>query len=163
MGLTPGDDADLNDLVSISSHTNFRGVEDLGRHMSDWVNLTAGESYYLEGRHYEGSGGDHFTASVEIEQAEIENHPNSVREVQQIEMYPVHVMEQSYVEMTNTDTGSYVIAFLHPVYFNYTMSGILTVDCSTDTFKDAIKDYFKHYFDVGIYVSKTYYNKLGGE
>lgn len=35
--------------------------------ISAWINLTKGEPYYMKATHLEGSGGDHFTAGVEIE------------------------------------------------------------------------------------------------
>ena len=34
---------------------------------SEWVSLKAGEYYYIEAKHLEGGGGDHFSAAVEIE------------------------------------------------------------------------------------------------
>jgi len=36
-------------------------------HISEWISLTEGLPYYIEGKHYEGGGGDHYTVAVEIE------------------------------------------------------------------------------------------------
>ena len=48
--------------------------------MSEWIALTAGEYYYMEGQHIQGSGGDHFTVSVEIDTPG-NGHINSMREI----------------------------------------------------------------------------------
>jgi len=47
-------------------------------HISEWVSLVEGESYYIEGQHIQYSGGEHFTVSVEIElPSGNSNHPMS--------------------------------------------------------------------------------------
>jgi hypothetical protein len=43
----------------------YREFEDYA--MSEWIALEEGLPYYIEGSHNEWSGGDHFSASVEIE------------------------------------------------------------------------------------------------
>lgn len=58
------------------------------KRISDWISLTAGEHYYIEGQHLEGNGGDHFTTAVEIEQTEIVGHHHSMKEVQYLSVYP---------------------------------------------------------------------------
>jgi hypothetical protein len=52
--------------------------------ISEWVNLTEGEAYYLEAVTYEGSGGDHFSVAVEIEQSDFVGHHHSMKEVQYV-------------------------------------------------------------------------------
>jgi hypothetical protein len=60
-----------------TSYSNYRDWYET-RHShaieSDWVYLEEGEPYYLEGRHYEGGGGDSFSVAVEIEQTEMVGH-----------------------------------------------------------------------------------------
>lgn len=34
---------------------------------SEWIDLKKGEHYFIEGRHTESGGGDHFSVAVEIE------------------------------------------------------------------------------------------------
>jgi len=57
------------ELLSNHHATGYRAY--FGSHhynlISQWVNLTEGEAYAIEGRHLEYNGADHFTVSVEIE------------------------------------------------------------------------------------------------
>ena len=48
------------------SEKNFNGKR---QYWSEWVELKKGKHYYLEGRHTESTGSDHFTVAVEIEQS----------------------------------------------------------------------------------------------
>lgn len=41
-------------------------AQELGS-VTEWVNVEAGKHYHVQGYHYEGGGGDHYTVSVEIE------------------------------------------------------------------------------------------------
>jgi hypothetical protein len=46
-------------------HENVaEGIND--QHISDWIPLVKGESYYIEGQHIQWSGLEHFTVSLEI-------------------------------------------------------------------------------------------------
>lgn len=56
--------------------------------ISDWIELEEGEHYYIEGRHLQGSGGDHFSTAVEIEQTDIVGHHHSMKEVQYLSVEP---------------------------------------------------------------------------
>jgi hypothetical protein len=49
--------------------------------MSEWIALEAGGSCYVEGFHYEGSGGDNYAVSVEIEEDDTSDHPNAMKEI----------------------------------------------------------------------------------
>jgi hypothetical protein len=55
---------------------------------SDWINLTAGEPYYIEGGTFEWGGGDHFSVAVEIEQTNtsVVGHHHAMKEVQYLEL-----------------------------------------------------------------------------
>ena len=62
--------------------------KDKWQRTSEWVSLTAGEHYYIEAKHLEGGGGDHFSSAVEIEQSDIIGHHHSMREVQYLSVFP---------------------------------------------------------------------------
>lgn len=51
--------------------------------ITDWIELTEGEHYYMKGEHYDGGGGDHYSVAVEIEATEdsLEGHHHSMKEV----------------------------------------------------------------------------------
>jgi hypothetical protein len=55
---------------------------------SEWINLTAGEPYYIEGGTFEWTGGDHFSVAVEIEQTNtsVVGHHHAMKEVQYLEV-----------------------------------------------------------------------------
>ena len=52
--------------------------------MTDWITLTANESYFMQTYLAEGFGDDYLSVGVEIEQDTVKNHANSMREVQVI-------------------------------------------------------------------------------
>lgn len=67
MGLDTNDPLNLTKLTGRTWHTNYR--HHFRQHYdakSMWVNLTKNDKYYIQGRHYEGGGGDHFAVGVEI-------------------------------------------------------------------------------------------------
>ena len=70
LGVTePGSTSNLSTLLDVtaaSGHRFYRGPDGQQR-ISDWVELTEGQYYYIEGDMKEAAGGDHFTVSVEIE------------------------------------------------------------------------------------------------
>jgi hypothetical protein len=72
-------------LVSTTSQTDYRDWWETrgssNKKISDWVSLTAGEYYYIESYHLEGSGGDHFAAAVEIEKSDAAGHHHAMKEV----------------------------------------------------------------------------------
>jgi len=50
--------------------------------MSDWIDMSAGKHYYMEGHHLEGGGNDYFTVSMEFQGENIAgNHPHTTKEV----------------------------------------------------------------------------------
>lgn len=63
---------------------------------SEWVHLEEGLPYYIEGRHYEGWGGDHFSVAVEIERdSDAEEHHHQMAEIQYLEFSANGKFEQS--------------------------------------------------------------------
>lgn len=69
----------------------------------------------MEGRHYEGGGGDHFSTSVEIERDEdADEHHNQMSEVQYIEVAANGEYEQTKLVVEGVDSGSFKLVFFHP-------------------------------------------------
>jgi hypothetical protein len=57
------------------------GEEDSNQYQSDWIPMEEGEFYSIEGFMLEYSSGDHFTVSVEFEQADTAGHHHANKEV----------------------------------------------------------------------------------
>ena len=82
---------------------------------SKWVTLVSGQKYYIEGRHVEKSGTDHFTVAVEIEHSAKPNHHMAMKEVQEIEATTTQTFEQHKITVTNPDNGEYVLNYLNTI------------------------------------------------
>jgi len=50
--------------------------------MTDWISLTANEKYFIQAYLAESTGDDYLSVGVEIEQTKVQNHVNSMKEVQ---------------------------------------------------------------------------------
>jgi hypothetical protein len=50
--------------------------------MTDWISLTANQSYFIQAYLAESGGDDYLSVGVEIEQSKLQNHINSMKEVQ---------------------------------------------------------------------------------
>ena len=50
--------------------------------MTDWLSFTANESYFIQAYLAEWNGDDYLSVGVEIEQSKVQNHINSMKEVQ---------------------------------------------------------------------------------
>jgi len=66
---TPDSTDDMNLIIDNlarrwPSRRNYLGSE---KQISEWVSLTEGEAYYIEGRHYVFNGENFYTVGVEIE------------------------------------------------------------------------------------------------
>jgi hypothetical protein len=69
----------------------------------------------MEGRHYEGGGGDHFSTSVEIERDEdADEHHNQMSEIQYIEVAANGEFEQTKLVVEGVDSGTFKLVFFHP-------------------------------------------------
>jgi len=71
--------------------------------------LTKGESYYIEGRHYDGGGGDNFAVGLEINKTEtmdISNHHHAMKEIQLITIGPKDPkFDTTRITITNPNKG----------------------------------------------------------
>ena len=77
--------------------------------MTDWISLTANESYFIQAYLAEWSGDDYLSVGVEIEQNKVQNHINSMKEVQYLQVLPDTLKDtvSLTVTVTNTTTGSF--------------------------------------------------------
>jgi len=66
----------------VSSYRNFFMMGSSSTRKSEWINMTAGQHYYIEAEHVEYAGGDHMTVAVEIEQTAVIGHHHAMKEVQ---------------------------------------------------------------------------------
>jgi len=73
-------------IINIASSTGYRSYLTTASRQSSWIALTAGEYYYIKAEHIQGWGNDHMTVSVEIEGQNAFNHPNSVKEIQRLQI-----------------------------------------------------------------------------
>jgi len=82
--MTPGTKDDIVKLHTGTGFTPYRSYFSANRanwKISEWVNLTAGEEYYLNGAMIENTGGDHMQVAVEIEQSAIQKHHHGMKEI----------------------------------------------------------------------------------
>ena len=77
--------------------------------MTDWISLTANQSYFIQAYLAERCGDDYLSVGVEIEQSKVQNHMNSMKEVQYLQVLPDTIKDtvSLTVTVTNTTTGSF--------------------------------------------------------
>jgi len=119
LGNETGNSTNTEIIVENYAWTYYRNWFQSGKAaglVSEWISLTEGEYYYIEGNHYEGGGGDHFTAAVEIEQTEIVGHHESVKERQYIGVQANETLtfEQTRINITDVDSGSFILLMQDP-------------------------------------------------
>lgn len=77
--------------------------------VSEWINLTKGEKYYLRGRHYDNGWADNFAIGVEINKTEtmdISKHHHAMKEIQYIAVGPKDAKyEVTRITITNPTKG----------------------------------------------------------
>lgn len=99
---------------------------------TEWFDLEEGKEYYLEVRHHEGSGGDHLTVSVEIEQdaGEMVGHHHAMREVQKVGFYSDAPREKTQIEVSNIDSGTFKLLYMHPTTMEPTPTGKISANAT---------------------------------
>ena len=92
--------------------------EDQGHsYISEWIELTEGEFYRMEGYTMEWSGSDHFTAAVEFEMAETNGHHHARKEIQVLSILTDDIPEQFQITISGANgDGSYKVQFINPLY-----------------------------------------------
>lgn len=140
---------DLTTVVSNSGWVNTRQYwyplwtdYSYDRFMSQWIALEEGENYYVEGFHYEGSGGDNFAVSVEIEEDDSSAHPNAMKEIQRLSMIPDQTYEKMWVKIQNADSNSYRLKLTNPDDGEVFTSESIAADATNWVFRSYIRRYF---------------------
>jgi hypothetical protein len=112
---TPGSTDNQTKILDTAygGYRRFHYTADNRKRVSDWVNLTEGEHYYINAQHGEWTGGDHLTVAVEIERdnSSAAGHHHSVREVQTVEIKIENNKDTFRVTVDNPDSGKYLLNF----------------------------------------------------
>jgi len=133
MGLDPADPLNTTLVVSRRSwqshRKNFNLINDA---VSEWVNLTKGEKYYMYGKHRESWGGDHFVVGVEIQQSAMTDHHHAMKEIQYLEVKPGEGnREVTRVNVTNPSLGGkYYLRMQNPANLTYWTSSAIPADAT---------------------------------
>jgi len=127
------------------------------KHISDWISLEAGQSYYILGKYGEWTSMEHFTVSVEINPTDGVNqtHPLATTTMQQIAMDQINTNEQWSLTISSADTGSYKLNFLNPTTkpASYWQSEAVKANANAGGFKSAIIGYYSKFFGTDIDVT----------
>ena len=89
------------------------------KRISDWVTLSEGQNYYVEGSGIEGTSNDHLSVAVEIEQTAVTGHYHAMKEVQEIGISVTQQFEKMKVIVINPDSGKFILNFQNPVSLAY--------------------------------------------
>ena len=125
---------------------------------SAWISMNAGDKHYLEGRHIEGSGHDHFTVSVEIEHSAKTDHHMAVKEVQEFQIDTDQTFEKHRFTVMNPDSGEFVIFYMNTKNFTNVDTKSVKANANAGNFRAAIKDFFSGYFGSDINVVLEMYD-----
>jgi hypothetical protein len=169
IGLESGDTTNLTTLVYSFAWTSYRDYfrrvnSDRPDSLSDWVYLEEGKPYYLEARHDEGGGGDHFTVAVEIERAEdAPDHFHQMSEIQYLEFSANGAFERTQVVIEGVDEGTYKLVFLHPTDLEAEMypTGQISASATADQFKTAVEGWYDQTFGSAITVTLEQFDADG--
>lgn len=76
-------------------------------HITEWVNLTKGEKYYMYAKYLEYGGWDNFAIGVEIKQSSFVGHHHAMKEVQYVSIFPSNPKKElTRITVTNPpDSG----------------------------------------------------------
>lgn len=114
---TPNSNSSATALTYTNRASYFREFYkdvDLGsnvKRISDWVTLSAGQPYFLQAAGYDGTGSDHFSVGLEIEQTAVTNHHHAIREVQEVGINVTTNFEKTRITVNNPDSTKYFIMF----------------------------------------------------
>jgi len=171
MGLNTSDPLDTTMLIHRYGWTYSRYAFREDSSVSDWVNLTKGEEYYIYGRHYDGGHGDNFAVGVEINQTAlnttdtIPNHHHAMKELQYISIGVADPKFETFrITVTNVDlTGFYIVSFQNPSNLEWWNSGQIQVDASASNVRSNIRGYFTSKYGSDVSVNRTMYLANGTE
>ena len=135
------------------------------QHKSDWIDLTIGEYYKIEGYQIEWNGGDHFTAAVEYEMTDSSTYHHANKEIQLLEIDPEQNYEIFNITVENPSGDSLAIQFINPNYdpsnrnsFLQWKSNNFDDDASSSTVRSRLRGYFTSVWGSDITCSKTMFD-----
>ena len=127
-------------------------ADDQNQYISDWVALTKGEFYKIEGYMIEWSSDDHFTVSVEFEKADTTGHHHANKEIQVLTYATDNTPEEFTITIENAaGTGKvFNVRFVNPLYDSTKSDSIqlwktpeIKDNATADNLRDAIGPYFQ--------------------
>ena len=139
-------------------------------HKSEWIDLTIGEYYKIEGYQIEWNGGDHFTAVVEYEMTDSSSHHHANKEIQMLMINPEQNYEIFNITVENPAGDSLAIMFINPNYdpsnrnsFLQWTSDTFSDDTGSGTVRSRLRGYFVSVWGSDITCSKTLYDSNNTE
>lgn len=81
-----------------------------------------------------------------------------MREVQEFQINPVNIREQSQVTIINPDGGDYYLNILCPLTNTYYATSTISTTASASTFASAISGYYSTYYSASISVTLVMYD-----
>ena len=139
-------------------------------HKSEWIDLTIGEYYKIEGYQIEWSGSDHFTAVVEYEMTDSSSHHHANKEIQLLMINPEQNYEIFNITVENPAGDSLSIMFINPNYdpsdrnsFLQWTSDTFSDDTGSGTVRSRLRGYFTSVWGSDITCSKTLYDSTDTE
>lgn len=153
-------------LIDNLRYTNYRDWWETSgsyKKISQWMNLTKDEPYYMKAHHLDGSGSDHFAAAVEINSTALPGHHHSMKEIQYIKLEPAQQFDTTRITITDIDSGAFILVFKNPNDLKNTMSSSMNADCSANTMRSRIRAYHarNRYIRAEPSVNKTCYDVDG--
>lgn len=126
---------------------------------STQIPLVQDQYYYFEVQTFQYTGGDYATVGVEIEQSAIANHYNAKKEIQQLQINPTNVREQTVFTVNNPDSGTYTLTFFNPTTKTYVTTDPIAANASSTNFGNAVAAFYGYYGSVS--VVRTMYDTNG--
>ena len=110
------DEAGKTLIYTSDAWTSYRNYFNIpGRKTTKWFSLQADQYYYLEARHIQGTGGDHMSVAVEIDDSNaVKGHHHTMREVQRLVINQDLVRDSTNITITNPDGGNFFITHTDP-------------------------------------------------
>lgn len=158
-------------IASGNSWTPFRWISrdytSTDTRRSEWVSLEKGKHYYIEGRHREGGGTDHFSVSLEIDTTgtttNASAHHHAMKEIQEIGLNTTLQFEKTSFTISNPDHSLYVIQVLKPGSSTYWISEKISDKATSAEVRNTLVDYYNTHFKTDIKVERQSLDANGQE
>jgi hypothetical protein len=167
VGLNTSDPLNTTKVIEKRSSTYHRYfMRQSNDYITEWLNFTKGEKYYMYGKHYERWGNDNFVVGVEIEQPEetaIVDHHHAMKEIQYVE---AGVADPKFDTIRITvgnpaAGGKYYLNYQNPTNLTYWTSSAIDVAATAAQMKSAVKGYYSGVYSSDINVNLTMYAANG--